>query len=119
MVTDEGRPPEAVPAIPGHPLDRPLTVREAVRAGIGLADGVPGALTDVRDAIPWAAPEVLDGRSRGSVASDVYSLGAVLWHLLVRPPAVLGRGRRQLTACTHRADPALGPAPHAARRRTT
>src|SRR4029077_741584 len=73
MVTDEEQPSRAVPAIPGHPLDSPLAVPEALRAGIGLADGVPGALTDVRDAIAWAAPEVLDGRSRGSVASDVYS----------------------------------------------
>ena len=88
MVTDEEQPSRAVPAIPGHPLDSPLAVPEALRAGIGLADGVPGAITDVRDAIAWAAPEVLDGRSRGSVASDVYSLGAVLWQLLAarRPP---------------------------------
>ena len=62
-------------------------MREAVSAGIGLAGEAPGALTDVRDATPWAAPEVLDGRSDGSVASDVYSLDAVLWHMLVGRPA--------------------------------
>ncbi len=119
MVTDEGRPPEAVPAIPGHPLDRPLTVREAVRAGIGLADGVPGALTGVRDANSWAAPEVLDGRSRGSVASDVYSLGAVLWHLLVgRPPFWVADGDNSPRALTARTLHSAPP-PHAARRRTT
>ena len=85
MTHDEQRP--GVPAIPGRALDPPLTVAEAVSAGIALAGEVPSALTDVRDATPWAAPEVLDGRSRGSVASDVYSQGAVLWHLLVgRPP---------------------------------
>jgi hypothetical protein len=42
-VTDEEQPSRAVPAIPGHPLDSPLSVREALHAGIGPADGVPGA----------------------------------------------------------------------------
>ena len=31
----------------------------------------------------WCAPEVLEGRSNGSTAADVYSLGATVWHLLV------------------------------------
>jgi hypothetical protein len=98
------------PAIPGHPLEPPLSVPEAVGAGIVLAGEVPSALTDVRDATPWAAPEVLDGRSRGSVASDVYSLGAVVWHLLVgHPPFWVADGDnspRALTARTlHSAPP--------------
>ena len=39
--------------------------------------------SDVRISYPWSPPELLDGRSNGSVASDVYSLGATIWHLLV------------------------------------
>jgi serine/threonine protein kinase len=36
--------------------------------------------------IPWSPPEIIDG-DRGSRQSDIYSLGATLWHLLVgRPP---------------------------------
>ncbi len=38
---------------------------------------------EVRISYPWSPPEMLDGRSNGSVASDVYSLGATIWHLLV------------------------------------
>ena len=45
--------------------------------------------TDVRISYPWSPPELLDGRSNGSVASDVYSLGATIWNLLVGPVAVL------------------------------
>ena len=45
MVTHEEQPSRAAPAIPGHPLEGPLTVREAVSAGIGLAGEAPGALT--------------------------------------------------------------------------
>jgi eukaryotic-like serine/threonine-protein kinase len=33
--------------------------------------------------VPWSAPEVVLGETGGSVASDVYSLGATLWHLLI------------------------------------
>jgi tRNA A-37 threonylcarbamoyl transferase component Bud32 len=32
--------------------------------------------------VPWSAPEVVRGETGGSVAADVYSLGATLWHLL-------------------------------------
>lgn len=38
---------------------------------------------EVRMSYPWAPPEMIDGRSHGSVASDVYSLGATIWNLLV------------------------------------
>jgi serine/threonine protein kinase len=33
--------------------------------------------------MPWSPPEVLTGKSNGSAASDVYSLAATIWHLLV------------------------------------
>jgi serine/threonine protein kinase len=38
---------------------------------------------EIRISYPWSPPELLDGRSNGSVASDVYSLGATIWNLLV------------------------------------
>ncbi len=41
-----------------------------------------GGDDEVRISYPWSPPELLDGRSNGSVASDVYSLGATIWNLL-------------------------------------
>jgi len=38
---------------------------------------------DIGVSVPWAPPEVLVGQSNGSVAADVYSLGATLFTLLV------------------------------------
>lgn len=56
----------------------------------GLTDfGIAGNINtlhleeEVGVSIPWCAPEVLEGRSNGSTAADVYSLGATVWHLLV------------------------------------
>lgn len=51
--------------------------------------GIAGHLADVEEdsevriSYPWSPPELLDGRSNGSVTTDVYSLGATIWHLLV------------------------------------
>lgn len=48
---------------------------------------------DVGVSVPWAPPEMLYSDTRGSAASDVYSLAATLWHLLVgRSPFELPRG---------------------------
>jgi serine/threonine protein kinase len=38
---------------------------------------------DVGVSVPWSPPEVLYGQSNGDPRSDVYSLAATLWHLLV------------------------------------
>lgn len=56
----------------------------------GLTDfGIAGQLADLDDdddtgvSVPWAAPEVLYATGPTSIQSDVYSLAATLWHLLV------------------------------------
>jgi len=48
---------------------------------------------DVGVSIPWSPPEMLFTATRGSVATDVYSLAATVWHLLVgRSPFELPGG---------------------------
>ncbi len=58
---------------------------------------------EVRISYPWSSPELLDGRSNGSVASDVYSLGATIWNLLVgRSPFHIPGGDNSSRALTAR-----------------
>jgi eukaryotic-like serine/threonine-protein kinase len=71
--------------------------------------GIAGTLhdveaeTDVRISYPWSPPELLDGRSNGSVVSDVYSLGATIWNLLVgRSPFSIPNGDNSSRALTAR-----------------
>jgi serine/threonine protein kinase len=71
--------------------------------------GIAGNLTEVegdhevRISYPWSAPEMVDGRSNGTVASDVYSLGATIWNLLTgRSPFALPGGDNSTTALTAR-----------------
>src|SRR6478672_9034526 len=67
--------------------------------------------TDVRISYPWSPPELLDGRSNGSVASDVYSLGATIWHLLVgRSPFSIPSGDNSTRALSARILHATPPA---------
>ena len=77
----------------------------------------------MRISYPWSPPELLDGRSNGSVASDVYSLGATIWHLLVgRSPFSIPQGdnsTRALSARILHAAPAGHPASRRAARRST
>ncbi len=55
----------------------------------GLTDfGIAGTIAEGDDedtgvSVPWSAPEVLYATGPTSVRSDVYSLAATLWHLLV------------------------------------
>ena len=67
--------------------------------------------SDVRISYPWSPPELLDGRSNGSVASDVYSLGATIWHLLVgRSPFSIPAGDNSTRALSARILHAAPPA---------
>ncbi len=66
---------------------------------------------DVRISYPWSPPELLDGRSNGSVSSDVYSLGATIWHLLVgRSPFSIPSGDNSTRALSARILHAAPPA---------
>jgi serine/threonine protein kinase len=66
---------------------------------------------EVRISYPWSPPEMLDGRSNGSVASDVYSLGATIWHLLVgRSPFSIPGGDNSTRALSARILHAAPPA---------
>ena len=79
--------------------------------------GIAGHMADVegdgevRISYPWSPPELLDGRSNGSVASDVYSLGATIWHLLVgRSPFSIPAGDNSTRALSARILHAPAPA---------
>ncbi len=79
---------------------KPANILTQPWGGPGLTDfGVATTLTptpeddeEVGVSIPWSSPEMLFTETRGSVATDVYSLGATVWHLLVgrSPFEVLG-----------------------------
>jgi serine/threonine protein kinase len=68
---------------------------------------------DIGVSIPWSPPEVLTGASNGSVTSDVYSLAATVWHLLVgRAPFYVPGGdngeRATFTRIVHSRPPTTG-----------
>jgi hypothetical protein len=65
------------------------------------------------DALEWSAPEVVDRRVTGSVAADVYAVGAVVWTLLAgHSPYRLTDGDNSWRAVSarilHSAPPSLG-----------
>ncbi len=72
----------------------------------GIAAQLASAEAEEEDggvSVPWAPPEVLYGTASASVRSDVYSLGATLWHLLVgRSPFEVPRGDNKAYALMRR-----------------
>jgi serine/threonine protein kinase len=86
----------------------------------GLSDfGIAGRPNDTSDdgevgvSMPWSPPEVLTGGSNGSVTSDVYSLAATVWTLLVgHAPFHIPGGdnseRATFTRIVHTKPPATG-----------
>ena len=87
---------------------------------MGLSDfGIAGRPTDISQedevgiSLPWSPREVVVGESNGSVQSDVYSLAATVWHLLVgRAPFYVPGGdnseRATFTRIVHDRAPMTG-----------
>jgi len=89
------------------------TYHEPALTDFGIAGHIADVAgeSDVRISYPWSPPELLDGRSNGSVASDVYSLGATIWHLLVgRSPFSIPAGDNSTRALSARILHAAAPA---------
>jgi serine/threonine protein kinase len=89
------------------------TYNEPALTDFGIAGKMQEVAADdeVRISYPWSPPEMLDGRSNGSVASDVYSLGATIWHLLVgRSPYAIPGGDNSTRALSARILHAAPPA---------
>ena len=71
------------------------------QAVAGQTDGI---------SIPWAAPEVLFSAERADERSDVYSIAATLWHLLVgRSPFDQRGGDNSAVALMHRITSSAAP----------
>jgi len=51
--------------------------------GIATTVGAHASSESDGMSVPWSPPEVLFGKSPGDRLSDVYALGATMWHLLV------------------------------------
>ncbi len=68
---------------------KPANVLTSAYGRPGLADfGIAGKMTSAEDddagvSVPWSPPETLYATVPASARSDVYSLAATLWHLLV------------------------------------
>jgi serine/threonine protein kinase len=89
------------------------TYHEPALTDFGIAGHIHDVAgeSDVRISYPWSPPEMLDGRSNGSVHSDVYSLGATIWHLLVgRSPFSIPNGDNSTRALSARILHAAAPA---------
>lgn len=68
------------------------TYGEPALTDFGIAARMQDLESDdsIRLSFPWAPPELIEGRSQGSVATDVYSLGATIWNLLVGHSPFIG-----------------------------
>jgi hypothetical protein len=89
---------------------KPANVLTGQYGTLGLTDfGIAGTKAEAAAgqidgiSIPWAAPEVLFSAEQADERSDVYSIAATLWHLLVgRSPFDLRGGDNSPVALMHR-----------------
>lgn len=89
---------------------KPANVLTGQYGTLGLTDfGIAGTKAEAAAgqidgiSIPWAAPEVLFSAEQADERSDVYSVAATLWHLLVgRSPFDLRGGDNSPVALMHR-----------------
>jgi Protein kinase domain len=89
---------------------KPANILTGQYGTLGLTDfGIAGTKAEAATgqidgiSIPWAAPEVLFSAERADERSDVYSIAATLWHLLVgRSPFDLRGGDNSAVALMHR-----------------
>jgi serine/threonine protein kinase len=91
---------------------KPANILTNQYGNVGLTDfGIAAQTTapdddddDMGVSVPWSGPEVLYATAPASVQSDVYSLGATLWHLLVgrSPFEVVGAGDNSALALMRR-----------------
>jgi len=96
---------------------KPANVLTGQYGTLGLTDfGIAGTKAEAAAgqidgiSIPWAAPEVLFSAEQADERSDVYSIAATLWHLLVgRSPFDVRGGDNSPVALMHRI--ASTPAP--------
>ncbi len=78
---------------PANILTMPWGAPGLTDFGVAASLGPEADDDDVGVSIPWSPPEMLFTTTRGSRASDVYSLAATIWHLLVgRSPFELPSG---------------------------
>ena len=103
---------------------KPANVLTGQYGTLGLTDfGIAGTKAEAAAgqidgiSIPWAAPEVLFSAEQADERSDVYSIAATLWHLLVgRCPFDVRGGDNSPVALMHRIASTPAP-PHGPRRR--
>lgn len=96
---------------------KPANVLTGQYGTLGLTDfGIAGTKAEAATgqidgiSIPWAAPEVLFSAQQADERSDVYSIAATLWHLLVgRSPFDLRGGDNSPVALMHRITSAQAP----------
>lgn len=78
---------------PANILTMPWGAPGLTDFGVAASLSLDAADDDAGVSIPWSPPEMLFTTTRGSPASDVYSLAATIWHILVgRSPFEVPRG---------------------------